>query len=367
VYENWSPAWVTYDEGRVVLNSDGTWNVNEAYLKDHLGNVRVVYYYQYGTLKAQQVNSYYPFGMNIKGLTANGSATYKTNEYLYNGKMMQDEMGLGWLDYGARFYDPVLARWHSVDPLSEKDRKWSPYRYGYDNPLRYVDPDGMSEDWVESPDKSIHWQANVTSANDPDLNKGDKYIGKTANIVDDKGNVKYGAQDGKVYNATALNGPTVTTQDPYAGTRHLYQDDKGYGPATSPMPDYVSLTVSGTAIVGGGGGVDLNIVYVKGDGVDVTTGFRAGSGLDISGSVSVTTGSYSGEGVPTIKSTSGGNSYQNINFGPISVSTQQDLSTKGVGQNWTYVSAGLGVGIKSLPIITGSAGVAVTSKPLFKK
>jgi len=110
VYENWSPAWVTYDEGRVVLNSNGTANINEAYLKDHLGNIRVAYYMQAGVLKTQQVNSYYPFGMNIKVLSLNGSATYKPNKYLYNGKMMQYEMGLGWLDYGARFYDAVL-RW----------------------------------------------------------------------------------------------------------------------------------------------------------------------------------------------------------------------------------------------------------------
>jgi RHS repeat-associated protein len=143
VYENYVPAWVTYDEGRVVLNSNGTANINEAYLKDHLGNIRVAYYMQAGILKTQQVNSYYPFGMNIKGLSANGSATYKPNKYLYNGKMMQDEMGLGWLDYGARFYDAVLGRWMTIDPKAELGRRWSPYNYGFDNPLKFIDPDGQ--------------------------------------------------------------------------------------------------------------------------------------------------------------------------------------------------------------------------------
>jgi len=83
---------------------------------------------------------YLPFGEAMAQQKVAGWAT----PYTFTGKEQDAATGLHY--FGARYLDTRLSMWFGVDPLADAAPGWTPYRYGFNNPVRYTDPTGLFED-----------------------------------------------------------------------------------------------------------------------------------------------------------------------------------------------------------------------------
>lgn len=136
---------IYHAEGRVAV-VNGT-REYQYFLKDHLGNTRVAFRVNGGQKEIIQESHYYPFGMEWSGPWVDNPDT--ENDYLYNGKELNKDLALNLSNYGARFYDPAIGRFTSVDPLASDYAPWTPYHYVHNNPILLTDPTGMSADTLK--------------------------------------------------------------------------------------------------------------------------------------------------------------------------------------------------------------------------
>ncbi len=254
---------------------------------DHLGNVRISYTKNPSTnaLTILEENSYYPYG--LKHTISNAVVQGQYYKYKYNGKELQDELGLNMYDYGARNYDPALGRWMNVDPLAEKYPSHSPYSFVFNNPMRFVDPTGMApDDWVKKDGKwtyneSITSAAQATAAGYDDFRSNGSILN----------NARIGSgSTGDVYLGAGGDSHYATAED-YA----LANGEKSFGNS------FWNDTQGGSYLYSGGFNYNSTYAGISGNHQFLTaSGFNnTGTGslplaLDLGGSVSGATGSISG-------------------------------------------------------------------------
>lgn len=142
----------------------------------------------------------------------------ENNYHTYNGKELNESLGLNWHDYGARRYQSDIGRWTTIDPAAAEYVGISPYSYATNNPIVFTDPDGRRLFFVGG------------ANNDQD---GWEYITRWGNYMTDAGIknfVRVNASNGKMgdvmftnmYRSSGTYYESVWKKDPGGGSYREY-------------------------------------------------------------------------------------------------------------------------------------------------
>lgn len=204
-----------------VKNDSGVYSYVFNYT-DHLGNIRVSYrdVNKNGILGDEEImechinrfgtqvcvfefvspiieeNNYYSFGLKHEGYNTNN---YQPNyKYKFQGKELQDELGLNWYDFGGRLYMQDIVRTTTIDPLAEKFYNLSPQSFLNNNPLAFIDPTGKgTEDWFKDKNGVMQFDPKVKNQDDASK-KGGTYVGETDRQTTKSGGTADFRKDGSI-------------------------------------------------------------------------------------------------------------------------------------------------------------------------
>ncbi|SFW68324.1 RHS repeat-associated core domain-containing protein [Sinomicrobium oceani] len=191
IYENGQLQFFSHPEG-YVTKENNTFKYVYQY-RDHLGNVRLSYS-NTGTTSAPQLeiveeNNFYPFGLKHKGYNEGISPIGNSvaQKWKYNGQEYNESLGLNTIEMTFRQYDPATGRFNVIDAASELAQNWTPYRFGFNNPILFSDPLGLWEirngNWYTDDKKDIQRFLDMVSMEDA-FNGGasiaqiDKFVGE---------------------------------------------------------------------------------------------------------------------------------------------------------------------------------------------
>lgn len=243
-------------------------------------------------------------------------------------------------------YDPSLGRWHVPDPLAEMSPDLTPYRYGFNNPIRYFDIAGLYEgeegsftpdddDWA---DVLAYWGVGSNTSDEGDEDEGDKDKKKKTTASAMMEIMSYAPR------SETNIGFSVNPNTDFSGLATSLDDFYN-----SFSADVTGIILSGNGFFAGGMGLNFAVVSVAGDGIYLLINVRGGMGGDVSASIGYIIGNSS-RTTPTGESLRGASLSESLGALGISETYWADYQPESglSGLNWTGVATQFTLGSKTV-------------------
>ena len=204
VYKDGNLEFMHMAEGYAEPNSLGGFDYIYQY-KDHLGNVRLSYSDIDGngsidpSTEILSEKNFYPFGLEHRGYNnvVSANANSQAEKWKFQGQEHQEELGLNWISFKYRNYDPAIARFFNVDPLAEDYVYNGVYNFAENRVIDGIELEGLEWKSIKDEDNgNTKLQLTVQLYNDAGLT--DKQLTKLKTSITEQFTESYSNSDANI-------------------------------------------------------------------------------------------------------------------------------------------------------------------------
>ncbi|HTN38046.1 MAG TPA: hypothetical protein VL053_13290, partial [Arachidicoccus sp.] len=149
VYQNDTLQFFGTGEGRARPDATDSFFVYDYFLKDHLGNTRMVITDDYNVSSPiLETSSYYPFGLQQKGIGMTASGSLHNYKNTFQKQERNEDFGIDMYEFKYRMDDPQIGRFWQIDPKSDSFRYNSVYAFSENKVINAVELEGLESQWL---------------------------------------------------------------------------------------------------------------------------------------------------------------------------------------------------------------------------
>ena len=146
VYVNDTLQFFATGEGRARVNTGNEGWIYDYFLKNHLGNTRMMITDDYNVSRPiLEASSYYPFGLKQKGIGLTAGSPLHNYKNTFQKQEFNEDLGIDLYGFKYRMDDPQIGRFWQVDPMADKYVYNSTYAFSENHLTGHIELEGLEK------------------------------------------------------------------------------------------------------------------------------------------------------------------------------------------------------------------------------